>query len=169
MHLGPQNLHVGPNFHRSAGPFTILLFYYLISIASQAGGFCISGRKTSMSARHFHWSAGLFTILLFYYFISIASQAGGLCISGRKTCMSACHFHWSAGPLTVLLIRFHWGRRILHLGPQNLHVRSRFFACQAANPTRPPHAIISQVFCCISDRQSCMSAHVFACRPILSP
>ena len=31
LHLGPQNLHVGPPFHRSSGPFTILPFYYFIS------------------------------------------------------------------------------------------------------------------------------------------
>ena len=46
LHLGPQNLNVGPPFHRSVGPFTILLFHYFISIGFQAGGFCISGRKT---------------------------------------------------------------------------------------------------------------------------
>ena len=46
--------------------------------------------------------------------------------------------------------------------------RLPFFACLAANPTRPPHPSISQRFFCSSDRQSCMSSHVFACRPNVS-
>ena len=44
-----------------------LLFYYFISIGFQAGGFCISGRKTCMLARHFHRSAGPFTVLIFHF------------------------------------------------------------------------------------------------------
>ena len=44
-----------------------LLFYHFISLRFQAGGFCISGRKTCMSARHFHRSAGPFTTLLFHF------------------------------------------------------------------------------------------------------
>ena len=46
--------------------------------------------------------------------------------------------------------------------------RQRFFACRAANPTRPPHPSIFQSFFCISDSLFCMSAHVFACRPNVS-
>ena len=42
------------------------------------------------------------------------------------------------------------------------------FACWAVNPTRPPHPSISQRFFCISDRQPCMSALVFACQPNVS-
>ena len=69
LHLGPQNSHVGPPFSPIGRTVNILLFYFydFISIRFQAGGFCILGRKTCMSARHFHWSAGSFTILLFHF------------------------------------------------------------------------------------------------------
>ena len=99
--------------------------------------------------------------------------------------MSNHHFHRSAGPFTIL----HVGSRLLHVEPPILHVRrtpafsrgffaSRtaffacrltFFACRAANPTRPPHPSIFQRFFCIWDSLFCMSAHVFACRPNVSP
>ena len=55
-------------FTSRPGPFTIVLFYYFISIRFQAGGSCISGRKTCMSARHFHQSAGPFIILLLHLY-----------------------------------------------------------------------------------------------------
>ena len=68
LHLGPQNLHVGPPFSlvgRSVYGVTILQLNYFISTGFQAGGFCILGHKTGMSARHFHRSAGP---SIFYYF-----------------------------------------------------------------------------------------------------
>ena len=135
MHLGPQNLHVGPPFHQSAGPFILFYYftlYYFMSIRFQAGGFAsrainkahrpaiftnrpdrlivsfpLGSRQEVLApacrpAIFTMQSAGPFAILLFYYFISIRFQAGGFCISSRKTCMSARHFHQSAGPLTVL-------------------------------------------------------------------
>ena len=71
-------------------------------------------------------------------------------------------FPGPAGPFTILLfycftISFSFGSR------------QRFFACRAANPTRPPHPSMFQRFFCISDSLFCMSAHVFACRPNVSP
>ena len=84
------------HFHLSAGPFTILLFYYFISIRFQAEVFAsrvgkpecrttvfagppavFAARVTKHECRTtiFHRSVGPFTILLFYYFISIRFQA----------------------------------------------------------------------------------------------
>ena len=121
--------------------------------------FCISGRKTGMSARispvgrtiyyfatvqfHFHWVPGRKFLHLgpqnlhvgppfspvgravcYLTFISIGFQAGSFCISGKKPeCRPTIYY------FTILLSHFHWvpGRNILHLGPQNLLVGSRFF------------------------------------------
>ena len=107
-------------------------FYYFMSIGFQAGGFCILGRKTCMSARHFHWSAGRLTI--FYLFLSLQFQAGGLCISGRKTCMSARHFHQAAGQSTDLLTVFFFNFTISF----PLGSRQEDFASQAAKPAGRP-------------------------------
>ena len=46
--------------------------------------------------------------------------------------------------------------------------RLTFFAFRAANATCPPHPTSPRVFVCISDRQSCMLALLFACRPKVS-
>ena len=145
--------------------FAILVLHYFISIGFQAGGSCILGRKTCMSAQHFHRSAGPFTILPFFYFPILL-----------------LHFHWVPG------------RRFLHLGPQNLHVgpafspvgrtvyystvllfsyftiafplgsRQEVLASWAAKPACRPATFtgrhLPELFC-ISGRQPCMSAHVF--------
>ena len=81
------------------------------------GRFCISGRKTCMSARHFHRSAGPFTISLF-------------------------HFHYAPGRRFLHLEpqNLHVGSRFLHVGPPILRVRcalappTDFFAPRTANP-----------------------------------
>ena len=182
------------HFHQSAGPFAILpfyyftillffsfsmsLFYYFISIRFFAGGFCISGRMTCMSARHFTSQPDrlyYFTILLFYYFISIRFQAGGFCISSRKTCMSARHFHHVVGsrPNRLLFycftISFQLGsmRRFLLFGPQNLHVSS---------PFSPVGRTIYHVTILLFDYQLGSRREDFAsgaakpvCRPAISP
>ena len=86
---GRKTCMAARHFHRSAGPLTILLFYYFISIGFHAAGFCISGRKTCMSARHFHRSAGPSTVFLFCYSTISFPLGGGFCISERQSCMSA--------------------------------------------------------------------------------
>ena len=92
--------------------------------------------------------------LLFHHFISIGFQSGGFCISGCQSYTSA-----EASHLPDLFC----------ISAANPACQLTFFACWAASPTRPPHPSISQRFVCISDRQSCMSAQVFACRPNASP
>ena len=74
--------------------------------------------------------------------------------------MSNHHFHPSAGPCTILLFYY-----FISIGS-----RQRFFACRAANPTRPPHPSIFQSLFCISDSlflhvgsRFCMSAKRIPC------
>ena len=63
------------HFHRSAGPFTISLSYYFISIPFGSRQRFLHLRSRNLNNHHFHRSAGPFTVLLFYYFISIRFQA----------------------------------------------------------------------------------------------
>ena len=143
-----------------------------------------------MSNHHFHRSAGrpavfasrlakpecrttIFTgrpdrllFFLFYYFISIRFRTE---VFASRLAKPECR--------TTIFTGRPAGRQFLHLGLRNLNVeppfspvgrtvyyfacRLTFFACRAANPTRPPHPGIFQRFFCISDRLFCMSAHVF--------
>ena len=118
LHLGPQNLHVGPPF----SPGRPAVF------ASRAAK--PACRTTIFTTRPDRLLFSYITILLFHFHWV---PARGFCISGRKTCMSDHHFHHSAGPFTIFLpyyftISFPLGssQGVLHLGPQNLHVGPSF-------------------------------------------
>ena len=114
-----------------------------------------------MSNHHFHRSAGPFTILLFYYFVSIRFQAEVFARVANPECRTTI---FTGRPDRLLFycfaISFPFGsrQRFLHLGSRNLNVEPPFSAVGRTLPG----------FFCISDNQSCMSAHVFACRPNVS-
>ena len=135
LYLGPQNLHVGPPF----SPVGRAVYYFTLSL--------------------FYSFNYYFTILLFHFPLGSRQE-----VFASRAAKPACRTAFSpAGPFTVLLFHIHWvpGKRFLHLGLPILHVRRRsfvasraanpacrltFFACRAANPTRPPHPSISQSF-----------------------
>ena len=136
------------HFHRSAGPFTICLFYNFISIRFQARGFCISGRKTCMSARHFHRSAETFSILLLFDQFDSKQEVRflhlGLPILHVRRSLASPRVFLHLGPPTL-----HVGSRFLHVGPPIRHVRRTsaspkiFVASRTANPAcrlTPLHA-----------------------------
>ena len=134
--------------------------------------FCISARKTCMSARHFHQSAGPFIIFLIHfhcvpcrrflhlgpqfspvgrsvYYFTISFPLGSrqevFASRARKTCMSARQFHQSAGPFTILLLFYYF----ISIGFQaGGFCISGSKTCQAGG-------------FCISGRKTCMSAHHF--------
>ena len=154
LHLGPQNLHVGASFSsvgrtffesRAAKPacrpaiftsrpdrllfycFAIFLFYYFISIGLQAGGFCISGRKTCMSARHFHRSASPLTFLLFHYFtisFPLGSRQEVLHLGPQNLHVAPPFYR----PFTILLFTIYFTSSL------SLGSRQEVFASRAAKP-----------------------------------
>ena len=108
---------------------------------------------------HYYYFYYFCYFLRFYYFSSIRFQAEVLASRVAKPECPTTIF--TSRPDRLLyyyfIISFPFGSR------------QRLFACRAANPTRPPHPSIFQSFFCISDSLFCMSAHVFACRPNVSP
>ena len=79
LHLGPQNLHVGPPFSpvgRTVYCLTILLFHFH---RVPGRGFLHLGRQ------NLHVGPPFSYYLPFYSFISIRFQAGGVCISGIQS------------------------------------------------------------------------------------
>ena len=96
------------HYHQSAGRFTILIFYYSISIGFQAKAFASRVTKPERRTTIFTGRPSFFasrvakpecrtTIftgqpdgLLFYYFISIGFKAGGFLAS--RTPFPACRF-----------------------------------------------------------------------------
>ena len=134
------------NFHRSAGPFTILLFllfYYFISIRFQAEVFASRVAKPECRTTIFTGRPAVFASRV------AKPECRTTIFTGRPDRLLFYYFYY-------FTISFPFGSR------------QRFFACRAANPTRPQHPSIFQRFFCISDSLLCMSAHVFACRPNVS-
>ena len=126
-----------------------------------------------MSARHFHRSAGPLT--LYYFTISFPLGSKWEVFASRPAKPACRPTIFTSRPDRLLFyyftISFPLGSRqeVCASRPAKPACRLTFFACRTANPTRPRHPSTSQKFFCISERQSCMSAHIFACRPNVSP
>ena len=159
LHLGPQNLHVGPPFSpvgRAIYYFTIFN-YFTISFPFGSKQEVFASRAANPTrppkpriSQTFTASRAAYHACRLTIFACRASNAtrppkprisqSCFCISGRQPCMSA-----------------------------------HGFACRAANPTRPPHPGISQSFCShlgppilrVGSR-FCMSAKRIPCAPRLT-
>ena len=110
LHLGPQNLHVGPPFSpvgRTVCCFMILRFYYFISIGFQARGFCISAARPACRPP-FAPVGGPFTISLLHGSKQevFASRAAKPACQPASRKLLHLGFHRSAGPFTILLFYY---------------------------------------------------------------
>ena len=144
LHLGSRNLNVEPPFSLVGRTVYYSTIYYFISVRFQAEVFASRVAKPECRTTIFTGRPAVYYSTTIYYFISIRFQAE---VFASRVAKPACR----------LTISFPFGfrQRFLHL---DLNVQ-------------PPFSPVGQTlpnFFCISDNQSCMSAHGFACRPNVS-
>ena len=102
------------HFHLSAGPFTVLLFYYFISIRFQAEVFASRVAKPECRTTIF---TGRPDRLLFYYFMSIRFQAEVFASRVAKPeCRTAIFTGFSRGVFASRTAFFACRLTLLHVG-----------------------------------------------------
>ena len=139
------------HFHRSAGPFIILLFYYSISIRFQAE--VVASRVAKPECRTTIFTGRPDRSLFHYFTIVVLCFFIILLFSDFTTLL----FHYFI-IFSYFAISFSFGsrKRFLHLGSRNVNVEPQF---SPVGRTLPVSFFSSRT------ANPCMSAHVFACRP----